>query len=191
MFLLLWTAFEINPDSFLFQPLTPFRVDFLKSKKVYDQLGQFDYPDQGYNDNFKEFCVNFLPIFELCWLFYVGQMRPGTTIFDGIGIWVWSYGDTPFCIKNNCIYEGYWKNNRRVGPGRYTASAEDSISSVCNYLLYVIIFYLQLVSLFRILWTKLPTLFKSINTRECRKLIHNLIFIFGYLNNLFIKLLTT
>ena len=42
---------------------------------------------------------------------YIGQFKAKTKKPQGVGIWVWDTGD---------IYEGYWKDGFKNGPGRDT-----------------------------------------------------------------------
>ena len=91
----------------------------MKSKETYKRVGQHDYKDPDYTDE----------ISEMTWtspdgvkLFYTGQTKGWIRQADGIGLMVWAHGDTLVCIDNNCIYEGYWKNGKRNGHGRYIAS---------------------------------------------------------------------
>ena len=89
----------------------------MKPRSIYERLGQFDYQNPDYTDDLIE--VNEANE-EGIKRIYIGQTKAGTKIWDGIGIAVWSQGDTHVCIDNNYIYEGYWKDGMRNGPGRYT-----------------------------------------------------------------------
>ena len=66
-------------------PLTsiPFRADFVKARKVYEQLGQHDYQNPDYTDDITE-CTGTNP--EGIKLVFFGQTKGGTKIKDGIGI---------------------------------------------------------------------------------------------------------
>lgn len=99
-----------------------FRADFIKSRKVYEQLGQYDYQNPDYTDDITE-CTGVGKNGEN-WV-YFGQTKAGTEILDGIGIMVWERGATPICIYSNCICEGYWKDDLRNGPCRFIFPSGD------------------------------------------------------------------
>ena len=89
----------------------------MKSRKVYERLGQHDYQDPDYTEDIKELTGTSNK--GGMWV-YIGQ-TDGTNQKDGIGIMVWANGITKVCIDSNCIYEGYYKNGKRNGHGRHTA----------------------------------------------------------------------
>ena len=88
-----------------------FRTKFSKTSEVYYKLGQFQY-------NHSDFTPG--PIQQSIFedadddkVIYLGQLKEGTDIQEGIGIMV--------CI-NGVIYEGYWKNDNK--EGKDTADAD-------------------------------------------------------------------
>ena len=101
--------------------LTYFRSDFVKTRSIYERLGQFDYQNPDYTDDLiEDNGANKEGIKRI----YIGQTKAGTKILDGVGIWVWENWLTHVCVDNYCIYEGYWKDKMRNGSGRNTAFAE-------------------------------------------------------------------
>ena len=49
---------------------------------------------------------------------YIGEVKEGTEVADGIGIQVRSDGYT-LRLNLQCIEEGYWKEGKLHGKGRY------------------------------------------------------------------------
>ena len=88
-----------------------FRTEFSKSSEIYDKLGQFQY-------NHSDFTPGPIQqsIFETKAgkAIYIGQLKEGTDIEEGIGIRVGSNGH---------IYEGCWKNGKYNGKGRYDSKS--------------------------------------------------------------------
>ena len=68
-----------------------YSYDLLKSREVYKKLGQFNYWGTDYTDDLQEDVgTNSKGNKRI----YTGQYKEGTKIMDGIGIMVWSKGDT-------------------------------------------------------------------------------------------------
>ena len=79
----------------------------VESRKTYDKLGQFDYAGEKYTEDLKKLKLKNDAGKQLI---YIGQLKKGTEIADGIGIEVWNNGN---------IYEGYFKDDKKNGYGRY------------------------------------------------------------------------
>ena len=86
----------MNSAAFSSYLLTPFRTDFVKARKVYERLGQYDYQNPDYTDDITELIGKGTKGSKLV---YFGQVKSGTNKKDGIGISVRVTGDTPICIK--------------------------------------------------------------------------------------------
>ena len=67
-----------------------YRTDFFKARKIYEKLGQFDYAGESYTEDF-EVVVGSGSNGQY---YYIGQLKFGTQLGDGIGIIVWESGDT-------------------------------------------------------------------------------------------------
>ena len=83
-----------------------FRNSFEKSNEIYSKLGQFQYRKSDFTPE---------PIQQLNFntsedgkAVYLGQLKEGTDIQEGIGIQVYSNGD---------IAEGYWRDCELNGKG--------------------------------------------------------------------------
>ena len=84
-----------------------FSSNFANSSEIYSKLGQFK--------NYQQYCSD-VPIQQLIFhstagkSIYFGQLKKAVEVQEGIGIAVYRNGD---------IYEGYWKDGKRNGKGRY------------------------------------------------------------------------
>ena len=83
-----------------------FRTKFAKSSEIYSKLGQFQYSQANLTSS---------PVQQKIYTttdglkaIYLGQLKEGTSIQEGIGIVIYSNGG---------IYEGCWKNGYREGKG--------------------------------------------------------------------------
>uniref|UniRef100_A0A7S3J447 Uncharacterized protein n=1 Tax=Euplotes harpa TaxID=151035 RepID=A0A7S3J447_9SPIT len=81
----------------------------LKSRDVYERLGQYAYKTD-YAEDFGE-CIGANK--DGCKWIYVGQFKKDSETRHGIGIQVWDTGD---------IYEGEYKDGNKHGRGRYIYS---------------------------------------------------------------------
>ena len=97
---------RLNTDGCSFATWLLFRTKFSKSSEICYKLGQFQY-------NHSDFTPGPIQqsIFETkkgTKAIYLGQLKEGTDIAEGIGTVVYSSGD---------IYEGWWKNDKKEGKG--------------------------------------------------------------------------
>ena len=82
------------------------RTKFEKSSEICDKLGQFQYNHSDFTPwPIQQSIFKSKKGFKAI---YLGQLKEGTDIAEGIGIVVYSSGD---------IYEGCWKNDKKEGKG--------------------------------------------------------------------------
>ena len=84
-------------------------MNFVKSKNVYEEHGQFEYPHRSeeFTESIQEYVWDKTKQFQFV---YTGQFKHGTEVFDGTGMII---------FNNGAIFEGYFKDNKKNGPGRY------------------------------------------------------------------------
>ena len=68
-----------------------FSTKLVESRKIYNKMGQFDYKGKKYTEDLKEY-IGKNDKENKC--IYIGQVKKGTEILDGIGICVWDHGAT-------------------------------------------------------------------------------------------------
>ena len=89
---------------------TSYRSWFAVSSAKYNKLGHFKY-------NSEDFSLPIEVKHDYRYV-YVGQFKPATNTLHGIGIRVDKYGQ---------IDEGYWKDDKQDGNGRYTGIKVENI----------------------------------------------------------------
>ena len=100
-----------------------FRTNFSKSSEIYYKLGQFQYNHSDFTPGpIQQFIFEDIDDNKVI---YLGQLKEGTDIQEGIGIMVISNGD---------IFEGCWKDDYWEGKGR-----SDYLYCIMNDLIKVII----------------------------------------------------
>lgn len=86
-----------------------YSLTFEKPFQIYEKLGQYEYPYRGSCYNNDIHTIIWDKTDELKFVYW-GQMKSNHKLFDGIWMIVYS---------NGSIFEGYYIDNLKNGPGRY------------------------------------------------------------------------